>query len=84
LTRRSQGGMIVIDKPDRPVPLKQMTFFTFEPPVFFLHQARGLVVEYDILEKALDLRYQEREIRYARRLDEIAFEASVAVGGELF
>jgi hypothetical protein len=61
-----------------------MPFFTFEPPVFFLHQARGLVVEYDILEKALDLRYQEREIRYARRLDEIAFEASVAVGGELF
>jgi hypothetical protein len=61
-----------------------MSFFTFEPPVFFLHQARGLVVEYDILEKALDLRYQEREIRYARRLDEIAFETSVAVGGELF
>jgi hypothetical protein len=59
-----------------------MTFFAFEPPIFFLHHARRFVVKYDILEKALDLRYQERKIRYTRCLDEIAFETSIAVGRE--
>ena len=60
-----------------------MTVFAFEPPVFFLHHARGLIVKHDVLEKTLDLGYQEGEVRHARRLDEIAFEASIAVRGEL-
>jgi hypothetical protein len=38
------------------LPFQQMTFFAFEPPLFFLHQARRFIVEYDILEETLDLR----------------------------
>jgi hypothetical protein len=61
-----------------------MTFFTLEPPFLFFHHSRGLVVKYNVLEKTLDLRYQERKIRYTRCLDEITFEAAIAVGRELF
>jgi hypothetical protein len=61
-----------------------MPLFAFKPPIFFLHHARRLVIEHDILQETLDLRYQEREIGYTRSLDEIAFEPSIAVGRELF
>jgi len=66
------------------LPFQQMTFFAFEPPFFFLHQARRLIIKYDILEKTLDLGYQEWKIRYTRCLDEIALETPIAVGRELF
>jgi hypothetical protein len=66
------------------LPFQQSTFFTFEPPFFFLHQARRLVIKYDILKKTLDLGYQERKIRYTRCLDEIALETPIAVCRELF
>ena len=65
-------------------PFQQKTFFAFEPPLFFLHQARRLIIKYDILKKTLDLGYQERKIRYTRCLDEIALETPIAVGRELF
>ena len=65
------------------LPFQQMTFFAFEPPLFFLHQARRLVVKYDILEKTLDFRHQEGQIGYTRCLDEVALETAIAVGREL-
>jgi len=65
------------------VPFQCKTVLAFKPPFFFLHQPRRLIIKYDVLEKTLDLRCEEREIRYTRCLDEIAFEASIAVGREL-
>jgi hypothetical protein len=66
------------------LPFEQMTSFAFEPPFFFLHQARRLIIKHNILKKTLDLGYQERKVRYTRCLDEIALETPIAVGRELF
>jgi hypothetical protein len=66
------------------LPFQQKTSVTFEPPFFFLHQARRLIIKNDILKKTLDLGYQEWEIRYTRCLDEIALETPIAVGREFF
>jgi len=65
-------------------PFQQVTLLALEPPVLFLHRSRRFVVEHYILKEAFDLRNQERKIRDARCLEEIAFETAVAVRGELF
>ena len=65
-------------------PFQQVAILALEPPVFFLHRSHRLVVEHDILKESFDLWNEERKIRDARCLDEIALETAVTVRGELF
>ena len=64
-------------------PFEKVSIFALEPPVLLLDHACTSLVKDDVHEEALDLGNEEGEVADPGCLHVVAFEAAVAVGGEL-